>query len=49
MPESLALRYLCFDEGDTDKEVTVCEEETAGWRHGSWRVDRGGFPEGTEV
>lgn len=23
MPESLALRCLCFDEGDTDKEVTV--------------------------
>ena len=45
----LALRSLCFDEGDTDKEMTVYEEESAGWRSGSWRADREGFPEGTEV
>jgi hypothetical protein len=29
--------------------MTVYEEESAGWRSGSWRADREGFPEGTEV
>lgn len=49
---SPSLRNVCFDEGDADKEKqssTVRKSQLVQWRKELVRVDREGFPEGTEV